>query len=134
MYSKTLLVGNLARDPESRQAGETTVTRLVVAINDAYSKDKVSYVDVEAWGKLGEICQKYLTKGRQALVDGRLVQDVWVKDGQKHSKLYVKADNVQFLGGKGDNQKDAPQSSAPSTPSTPSAPASQSGSDEDIPF
>jgi single-strand DNA-binding protein len=134
MYSKTVLVGNLARDPESRQAGETTVTRLVVAINDAYSKDKVSYVDVEAWGKLGEICQKYLTKGRQALVDGRLVQDVWVKDGQKQSKLYVKADNVQFLGGKGDNQKDAPQSSTPSIPSTPSAPASQSGSDEDIPF
>jgi single-strand DNA-binding protein len=128
MYSKIVLVGNLARDPESRQAGETTVTRLVVAVNDAYSKDKVSYVDVEAWGKLGEICQKYLTKGRQALVDGRIVQDTWEKDGKKNSKLYVKADNVQFLGGKGDNQKDAPQGSAPS------APTSQSGSDEDIPF
>lgn len=125
MYSKTVLVGNLARDPESRQAGETNVTRLVVAINDPYSKDKVSYVDVEAWGKLGDICQKYLTKGRQALVDGRLVQDTWEKDGKKQSKVYVKADNVQFLGAKGDSKNDAPQNSSA---------APQSGSDEDIPF
>ena len=123
MYSKTVLVGNLARDPESRQAGEANVTRLVVAINDSYSKDKVSYVDVEAWGKLGEICQKYLTKGRQALVDGRLVQDTWEKDGKKNSKIYVKADNVQFLGGKGEN---APQNSTTAAPST--------GAGEEIPF
>ena len=102
MYSKTVIVGNLARDPESRTAGEANVTRLVVAVNDSYSKDRVSYVDVEAWGKLGENCQKYLTKGRQALVDGRLVQDTWEKDGKTNSKLYVKADNVQFLGSKGD--------------------------------
>lgn len=125
MYSKTVLVGNLARDPESRQAGETTVTRLVVAVNDTYSKDKVSYVDVEAWGKLGEICQKYLTKGRQALVDGRLVQDTWEKDGKKNSKLYVKADNVQFLGSKGDKETSG---------SSNTTPAATSGSDEDIPF
>ena len=125
MYSKTILVGNLARDPESRQAGESSVTRLVVAINDAYSKDKVSYVDVEAWGKFGEICQKYLTKGRQALVEGRLFQDTWEKDGKKQSKLYVKADNVQFLGSKGDKQQEA--TSAPS-------PSSSSSSSEEIPF
>ena len=119
MYSKTVIVGNLARDPESRQAGETNVTRLVVAVNDSYSKDKVSYVDVEAWGKLGEICQKYLTKGRQALVDGHLVQDTWEKDGKKQSKLYVKAANVQFLGSKDGAKKEE---------------AATSASDEEIPF
>ena len=129
MYSKTVLVGNLARDPESRQAGETTVTRLVVAVNDAYSKDKVSYVDVEAWGKLGEICQKYISKGRQALVDGRLVQDTWEKDGKKNSKLYVKADNVQFLGSK-DKNSSPDSASAPAGNTAPSS----TGSDEDIPF
>ena len=112
MYSKTVIVGNLARDPESRQAGETNVTRLVVAVNDSYSKDKVSYVDVEAWGKLGENCQKYLTKGRQALVDGRLVQDTWEKDGKKNSKLYVKADNIQFLGSKSDKSSQSSTSSS----------------------
>tara|TARA_R110000772_G_scaffold95159_1_gene193406 strand:+ start:3282 stop:3659 length:378 start_codon:yes stop_codon:yes gene_type:complete len=125
MYSKTILVGNLARDPESRKAGESSVTRLVVAVNDAYSKDKVSYVDVEAWGKLGEICQKYLTKGRQALVEGRLFQDTWEKDGKKQSKLYVKADNVQFLGSKGDKQQETSETSES---------FADSGSDENIPF
>ena len=107
MYSKTVIVGNLARDPDSRQAGETSVTRLVVAVNDPRQKDKVSYVDVEAWSKLGDICKQYLSKGRQVLVDGRLVQDVWGKDGKKNSKLYVKADNVQFLGKKGEGAETA---------------------------
>ena len=102
MYSKTVIVGNLARDPESRKAGETNVTRLVVAVNDARMKDKVSYIDVDAWSKLGDICQQYLTKGRQVLAEGRLVQDTWEKDGKTNSKLYVKADNVQFLGSKSD--------------------------------
>ena len=120
------MVGNLARDPESRQVGEYNVTRLVVAVNDNRQKDKVSYVDVEAWGKLGEICQKYLTKGRQVLANGRLVQDTWEKDGKKNSKLYVKADNVQFLGSKsGGDSEDQPSNS--------SAAAAGAG-DEDIPF
>ncbi len=119
MYSKTVIVGNLARDPESRKAGETNVTRLVVAVNDARQKDKVSYIDVDAWSKLGDICQQYLTKGRQVLAEGRLVQDTWEKDGKKQSKLYVKADNVQFMGGKNDKAE---------------AKTSSSGADEEIPF
>ena len=116
MYSKTVIVGNLARDPESRKAGETNVTRLVVAVNDARQKDKVSYIDVDAWSKLGDICQQYLTKGRQVLAEGRLVQDTWEKDGKKQSKLYVKADNVQFMGGKSEKTE------------------TQSKADEEIPF
>ena len=120
------MVGNLARDPESRQVGEYNVTRLVVAVNDSRQKDKVSYVDVEAWGKLGEICQKYLTKGRQVLTNGRIVQDTWEKDGKKNSKLYVKADNVQFLGGKGSgDSEDRPSNSNTSE---------SAAADEDIPF
>ena len=109
MYSKTILLGNLAKDPESRQAGDSNVSRLVVAINDPFSKEKVSYVEVEAWGKLGEICQKYLVKGRQVLVEGRLFQDIWEKDGKKNSKLFVKADNIQFIGGKSDKQQESPK-------------------------
>jgi single-strand DNA-binding protein len=92
------MVGNLARDPETRKVGDNSVTRLVVAVNDQYMKDKVSYFDVETWGKLGELCQKYLTKGRSVLVEGRMLQDIWEKDGKKNSSVYVKADNVQFLG------------------------------------
>jgi single-strand DNA-binding protein len=124
MYSKTVIIGNLARDPESRKAGESNVTRLVVAVNDPRQKDKVSYIDVEAWSKLGDICQQYLSKGRQVLAEGRLVQDTWEKDGKKQSKLYVKADNVQFLGGKGEKSENSSPAPAPAP----------TGSDEDIPF
>lgn len=130
MYSNVTMVGNLARDPESRQAGEYNVTRLVVAVNDSRQKDKVSYIDVEAWGKLGEICQKYLTKGRQVLTNGRLVQDTWEKDGNKNSKLYVKADNVQFLGSKDDNAKSARSDSGNGEGGN----ATSSSDDEEIPF
>jgi single-strand DNA-binding protein len=107
-YNKTIMLGNLARDPESRQVGGNKVARLVVAVNDQYLKDKVSYFDVEAWGKLGELCQKYLTKGRSVLVEGRMLQDIWEKDGKKNSSVYVKADNVQFLGSpnKGDSTQE----------------------------
>ena len=122
MYSNVTMVGNLARDPESRKAGDSSVTRLVVAVNDARQKDKTSYIDVEAWGKLGEICEKYLSKGRQVLVDGRLVQDTWEKDGKKNSKLYVKANNVQFLGSKGGNGNGE------------SSNASSNSGDDEIPF
>ena len=122
MYSNVTMVGNLARDPESRQAGEYNVTRLVVAVNDGRQKNKVSYVDVEAWGKLGENCQKYLTKGRQVLADGRIVQDTWEKDGKKQSKLYVKAANVQFLGSRSDGE------------STSSSSSGSASGNEEIPF
>lgn len=97
--NKSILIGNLARDPESRKVGEFNVCRLVLAINDTYSKEKkVSYIDVDAWANLGDLCQKYLSKGRQVAVEGRLIQDRWEKDGETRSKVYVKADNVQFLG------------------------------------
>jgi len=125
MYSKSVLVGNLARDPETRTAGDSKVTRLVVAVNDPYLKDKVSFIDAEAWGKLGEICEKYLEKGRKVLVDGRLVQDIWEKDGKSQSKIYVKADNVQFIGGRNENPQDSSKEESNS---------SSENYDDDVPF
>ena len=100
MFNKSIIMGNLARDPENKKVGENQVTRLVVVVNDVVKKDKAHYVDVETWNKTAENCAKYLAKGRQVLVEGRLFQDIWEKDGKKNSKLYIKADNVQFLGGK----------------------------------
>lgn len=121
MYSKTVIVGNLARDPDSKKVGDSTLTKLVVAVSDPYQKDKTSYIDVDTWGKTADNCKKYLQKGRQILAEGRLVQDIWEKDGKKNSKLFVKADNVQFMGkAKQSTSSDSAESSADST--------------EDIPF
>jgi single-strand DNA-binding protein len=59
----------------------------------------VTYVDVEVWGRTAENCKQYLSKGRSVFVEGQLRLDQWEQDGQKRSKLRVRALMVQFLGG-----------------------------------
>ena len=61
-------------------------------------KEEACFVDVNVWGVTAENCAKYLNKGSQILVEGRLQYHEWEKDGKKNSKLRVHADNVQFMG------------------------------------
>jgi single-strand DNA-binding protein len=93
-----------------------------LALNRAYRdqggewQEATDYVDVVAWGPLGERVAQYLTKGRRALVQGRLQSRSWEQDGQKRSKLEVLANDVTFLdgrGGEGDTGSSVPASSAP---------------------
>lgn len=100
MYNKYICVGNLTRDPETKPVNDSgdTVTNLAVAVNNPLSKDEVFYADVQAWGKVGENCNKYLTKGKRVLVEGRLKTNTWTnKEGDNRSKVYVVANSVQFL-------------------------------------
>lgn len=100
MYNKYICVGNLTRDPETKPVNDSgdTVTNLAVAVNNPLSKDEVFYADVQAWGKVGENCNKYLTKGKRVLVEGRLKTNTWTnKEGDTRSKVYVVANSVQFL-------------------------------------
>lgn len=98
-----VVTGNLTRDPEARQAGETTVVGFAVAVNESWKskdgevKERTSFFDVEAWGTLGTLVSKYLKKGSKVLVSGSLRQDVWEKEGEKRSKVYIVADTVEFL-------------------------------------
>ncbi len=103
--NKVLLMGNLTRDPEVKYTPKgNAVGDLSLAINDSYKaqdgtiKETVTYVDVEVWGRQAETCKQYLTKGRPVFVEGQLRLDQWEQDGQKRSKLKVRADRVQFLG------------------------------------
>lgn len=99
-------MGNLTRDPEVRYTPKgTAVTDLSIAINTVYrtqegdEKEEVTYVDIVTWGRQAETCGQYLTKGAPILVEGRLQLDQWEdKDGQKKSRLRVRAERVQFLG------------------------------------
>lgn len=97
------IAGHLTRDPETRTAGSTSVASFGVALNRTFKKadgtksEETSFVDVEAWGKTGELVQQHLKRGSLILVEGRLKQDTWEKDGQKRSKLYVVADRVHFV-------------------------------------
>ena len=103
--NKVLLIGNLTRDPEVRflPSGQA-IAELRMAISHKYKtsagelKEDVCYVGVSVWGKQGEACGQYLSKGAPLLVEGRLKYDEWEKDGVKHNRLTVVADRTQFLG------------------------------------
>ena len=107
-FNQVILMGNLTRDPELRQTPNgQNVCSFSLALNRSY-KDKsgewqeaTDYVDVVAWGPLGERVSQYLTKGRPCLVNGRLQSRSWEQEGQKRSKVEVIAQDVTFLGGPG---------------------------------
>lgn len=105
-YNRVQLIGNLTFEPELRYTtGGVPVCGLRMAINRKYKNSRgemaedVVYVDIEAWDKLAENCQKYLHKGSPLFVDGRLKTDEWEDrdTGKKRSKLKIQAIEVQFL-------------------------------------
>ena len=104
--NKVFLIGNLTRDPELRVTPKgTAICQFGIAVNRQFkdesgaTRDETTFVDIEAWGKQGELVSKYLSKGSLAMVEGRLKFDQWEDktSGQKRSKLKVVLDNVQFL-------------------------------------
>jgi single-strand DNA-binding protein len=129
-FNRVILAGNLTRDPETRftPAG-LAVTGFSIAVNRRYKsnnevKEEVSFFDIVVFGKMGENCAEYLSKGRPVLVEGRLRQRSWESDGVKRSKIEIVADNVQFLG----SPRAAAAEGAPGSEPAPEAP------DDDIPF
>lgn len=124
-FNQVILMGNLTRDPELRQipSGQS-VCSFSLALNRSYKgqdgewKEATDYVDVVAWGPLGERVAQYVTKGRPVLVSGRLQSRSWEQDGQKRNKLEVVAQDVTFLGGRGSEggSFDGGSSSAPAAP------------------
>lgn len=109
-FNQVILMGNLTRDPEVRQipSGQSVCT-FSLALNRSYKgadgnwQEATDYIDVVAWGPLGERVAQYVTKGRPVLVNGRLQSRSWEQDGQKRSKVEVNAQDVTFLGGRADN-------------------------------
>ena len=143
-YNRVLLMGNLTRNPEIRYTPSgTAVADLGLAVNETFKNkagetvEQVCFVDVVVWGRQAETASEYLHKGSPVFVEGRLQLDQWEnQQGEKRSKLRVRADRVQFLGspGKGTEYAAAPASaSAPQVPSTP-APAPETADDDDVPF
>lgn len=114
-YNRVILAGNLTRDPElSFTKAGIPVCSFGIAVNRVRSKNgEVDFFDVSAWRELGETIKNYKKKGDSVLVEGRLQYRSWdAQDGSKRSKVDVVADNIQFLGSKGDS------SSAPSSASS----------------
>jgi len=104
-------MGNLTRDPELRSTPSgQQVCSFSLALNRSYKdasgewQEATDYIDIVAWGPLGERVAQYVTKGRRVLVQGRLQSRAWEQDGQKRSKVEVLANDVTFLDGRGDSE------------------------------
>jgi len=134
-------IGNMGADPELRYTpSNAAVVELRVAINEAWKdkngtkQERTEWISVRAWRDLAEICAKYLTKGKQVYVEGRLKTETWEdKDGGgKRYKTIVEADKVIFLGG----GQGAGRGRGEQPPPGAEPPASGGGndSDDDIPF
>ena len=94
--NSVVLLGSFTKDPEQRKTNnDKTVTSFSLAV-DGYNEN-TSFFDIQCWGKTAEFVGQYLKKGNQVVVSGRLEQQVWEKDGQKHSRVIVVADNVQSV-------------------------------------
>jgi len=134
-FNKVILMGNLTRDPELRQAPSgAKVADLGLAVSETWrdksgqSKEVTCFVDVVVWDKLAELCQQYLVKGRPVLVEGRLQMDEWKnQQGEKRSKLRVRADTVKFLGSpqKRDEAQQGGSHAAPAAAPAPATAAAQ---------
>src|SRR3954454_1689902 len=140
--NRVVLVGNLTRDPEMKHLPSgTALCSLRIAVNTRRKDesgqwaDKPNYFDVSVWGAQGENCAQYLAKGRPVAIDGRLEWREWeASDGAgKRQAVEIIADNVQFLGSRGDGDGGGPfvppgaaQTSAAAFPASPT--------DDDIPF
>lgn len=105
--NKVILLGRLGQDPELKYTpGGAAVCNFSMATTEAWTdkqgqkQEKTEWHRIVVWGKLAELCNQYLAKGRQAFVEGRLQTRSWDdKDGSKRYTTEVMAATVQFIGG-----------------------------------
>ena len=113
MLNKIILQGRLCKDPELRRTGNgTAVTSFSLAVDRDFKSQsgekETDFIDIVAWRSTAEFVSKYFSKGRMAVVEGRLqIRDWTDKDGGKRRSAEVVADNVYF----GDSKRDGGDSS-----------------------
>jgi single-strand DNA-binding protein len=144
--NKAILIGNLGADPELRYTNTgTAVANFRIATNDQWTdkngekQERVEWHNIVAWAKLGEVCGKYLKKGRPVYVEGRLQTRQWEdQQGNKRYTTEIVAQVMQMLGrpteaGEGDTNW-APKAQAAPAEEIPDIPVGTSASDDDLPF
>jgi single-strand DNA-binding protein len=144
-FNKVILLGNLTRDPELKYTPKgTAVAKVGLAVNRKWrtesgeQKEEVTFVDVDCFGKTAENVAQYMRKGSALLIEGRLKLDSWddKQTGQKRSKLWVVAESVQFIGGKGERGQQATARDGDELPraNTPAAGSEPPMPEDDVPF
>src|SRR4051812_28146007 len=147
--NKVILVGRLGQNPEVRYTPSgAAVANFSLATNESWTdkagqkQERTEWHRVVVWGKLAELCNQYLAKGRQVYLEGRLQTRQWQdKDGQTKYTTEVQAQTVQFLGGGASEQRPAPSREAGPDmgmggmpPQSAGAGAEPSFTEDDIPF
>lgn len=159
--NKVILIGNLGSDPEVRylESG-SAVAKFNIATTETYTNKNGERVDntewhrIELWEGLAKVAEKYLKKGNQVYIEGRIRTDTWTdKEGQQRTGVTIRANSMTLLGGpsgggpvsggdynqggqQGGYQQsgNAPRSNAP-RPSDPIPPSMAAGNDDDdLPF
>lgn len=133
-FNKITIVGYLGRDPETRYTpnGDAVCSFSIATTEKRKDEEFTTWFNVSVWGKSAEACQKYLTKGSQVYVEGRLMQRTYQKqDGTPGVSLDVKAGEVNFLSSKSDAEQTPQQAAfAAQAPSGPRKVASKKPQDE----
>jgi single-strand DNA-binding protein len=148
-FNRVILIGRLGQDPELRYIPQTdrAVANFSLATNERAfnpgggdSEIKTEWHRIVSWGKQAEFCEKYLTKGKQVLVEGRLRTEKWQdRDGNPRSTTKVHAISITLLGkrdeGGGGGSFGGPPGGHDSFPTESKAmPDIRSGDDDDVPF
>jgi single-strand DNA-binding protein len=155
-FNKVILAGNLTRDPELRYTPKgTAIARIGMAINRTWktetgeTKEEVTFVDVDAFGRQAEVIAQYMRKGRPFLVEGRLKLDQWEDKNthQKQSKLHVVLESFSFIDSRGGDGGGAAEPARPRPPAQaspaaapapsatePSEPGAPAAEEDDVPF
>lgn len=119
MLNKIIVMGRLTREPELRRTGNgTAVTSFTIACDRDFGDNETDFLECVAWKNTAEFVEKYFSKGRMAVVSGRLQIRGWTdKDGNKRKTAEIVADNVYFGDSKSDNQQggNAPAFATPSS-------------------
>jgi single-strand DNA-binding protein len=152
--NKVLLLGNLGRDPEVRYtASGKAVATFTIATSqrwkdqDGNDQERTEWHRVVAWGRLGEVCGEYLSKGKQVFIEGRIQSREWEdQDGNKRTTVEIIANDMIMLGG-GNYSQDRAAEPSPRRQGPPASRGSGEGSrrsddrsyhppppEDDIPF
>lgn len=104
--NKIMIIGNVAKDPDVRMAGNTKVANFSLAVNEKFKdrsgeqQEKTEWVNAVVWGNQADIVEKYVKKGSSLYIEGKLETREWEKDGKKGRSTEVRVINFQMLGGR----------------------------------
>ena len=139
--NKVILVGNVGRDPEIRHLDKgVAVARFSLATTENYTSktgEKVSNTEwhnIVAWRGLADVMEKYVKKGSQLYIEGRLRTNTYEKDGVKHYNTEINADSIQLLGKREGQAESGGQANSAESTQNVSEPDFSQPEEDDLPF